>query len=145
MAEGTRPGGLTVLAVVNFVYGGLGVLIALLMVVGFALVNVVSDGEAADRAREAMEKEGGAAILLLFLILQLISYALLIVSGIGYLKQKRVHGRIIGSIYGILALISMGLMFLMGKEFEFKFIGDLVYPVLTLIMVNTTFKEDLVN
>lgn len=145
MAEGTRPGGLTVLAVVNFVYGGLGVLIALLMVVGFALVNVVSDGEAADRAREAMEKEGGAAILLLFLILQLISYALLIVSGIGYLKQKRVHGRIIGSIYGILALIGMGLMFFMGKEFEFKFIGDLVYPVLTLIMVNTTFKEDLVN
>ena len=146
MAEGTRPGGLTALAVLNFVFGGLGVIGALLAVVGFALVNLVSEGEVAGWLREAMEEGGVEAILVvLWLVLRLISYILLIVAGIGYLQQKRVLGRIMGSLYGILALINMGLMVAVGKEFGFSSIVDLVYPVLTLIMVNITFKEDLVN
>ena len=145
MAEGKRPGGLTALAVLNFVFGGLGVIVALLVVVGFALTNIVSEGGAVNWLTEMMREGGGKAILVvLAVVLEVTSYVLLIVAGIGYLKQKRVLGRIMGSAYGIMALISMGLMIGLGKEFEFSSIRGLVYPVLTLIMVNFTFKDDLV-
>ena len=145
MAEGIRPGGLTALAILNFVIGGLGVIASLLLVVGFALANLLSEGEAVSWLTERMNEGGGKAILVfLAVVLQVISYVLLIVAGIGYLKQKRLLGRIMGSAYGIIMLISIGLMLGLGKEFEFSSIRDLVYPVLTLIMVNFTFKEDLV-
>ncbi len=145
MAEGMRPGGLTALAILNFVIGGLGVIASLLLVVGFALVNLLSEGEAVNWLTERINEGGGKAILaFLAVVLQLTSYVLLIVAGIGYLKQKRLLGRIMGSAYGIIMLISIGLMLGLGKEFEFSSIQDLVYPVLTLIMVNFTFKEDLV-
>ena len=69
---------------------------------------------------------------------------MLIVSGIGYLKQRRVMGRGFGNAYGILgvagnayAATTMG--------FNFGVLLGFLYPVLTLLLINTTFKDDLVN
>jgi hypothetical protein len=136
MAEGNRPGGLTALAVLNFVFGGFGVLGVLAMAALFGFFNELSEGEIA--------KEVGGEGILLF-ILTGISAALLIVSGIGYLGQKRVLGRMMGSFYGIASIANNGLSLAVGEEFNFGTIVGLVYPVLTLILVNTTFKDDLVN
>ena len=136
MAEGNRPGGLTALAVLNFVLGGFGVLGVLAMAALFGFFNELSEGEIA--------KEVGGEGIFRF-ILTALSAALLIVSGIGYLGQKRVLGRMMGSFYGISSIANNGLSLAVGEEFSFYTIVGLVYPVLTLILVNTTFKDDLVN
>ena len=84
-------------------------------------------------------------MLMLTLALGVASSALLIISGVGYIQQKRVLGRTIGNLYGILALLGTVIGIVGGQPFGFASIIGLIYPVLTLIMVNTTFKEDLVN
>ena len=135
MADGKRPGGLTALAVLNFVFGGFGVIGVLAAAAVLGAVNDLTDGAVA---------EGMGSDMLLF-ILAALSAALLIVSGIGYLQQKRVMGKIMGSIYGITSLANNGLSLAGGAEFSVFTVVGLIYPVLTLIMVNTTFKDDLVN
>jgi len=146
MAEGKRPGGLTALAVLNFVFGGLSALGILALVALLGTVNAVSGGELASAAGEGMAEAGlGGAMLLITICLSIASCALLIISGVGYIKQKRVMGRTMGSLYGILALVGTLLALGAGGDFGLAEIIGLIYPVLTLIMVNTTFKEDLVN
>ncbi|MFP6874274.1 MAG: hypothetical protein VCA55_12300 [Verrucomicrobiales bacterium] len=150
MAEGKRPGGLTALAVLNFVFGGFGALavlglIALVGVVAGA-ANIATDGEAGELMVEGMAEAGlSGGMLMVTIVLMAASSALLIVSGVGYLKQKRVLGRTMGTLYGILALLGTVIGIVGGQGFELSTIIGLVYPVLTLILINTTFKEDLVN
>ena len=135
MADGKRPGGLTALAVLNFVFGGFGVLGVLAAAALLGVVNDATDG--------AVAKGMGSGMFLF--VLTSLSAALLIVSGIGYLQQKRVLGRYFGSFYGVTSLANNGLSLAGGAEFSPFTIVGLIYPVLTLIMVNTTFKDDLVN
>ena len=135
MADGKRPGGLTALAVLNFVFGGFGVLAVLAAAAVLGAVNDLTDGAVA---------QGMGSEMFLF-VLTALSAALLIVSGIGYLLQKRVLGRYMGSFYGITSLANNGLSLAGGTELSVFTIVGLIYPVLTLIMVNTTFKDDLVN
>ncbi len=146
MAEGKRPGGLTALAVLNVVFGGLGALAVLGMIALVGVVagaaNIATDGEAGELMVEAGLSGG---MLMVTIVLMAASCALLIVSGVGYLKQKRVLGRTMGTLYGILALLGTAIGIAGGQGFELATIIGLVYPVLTLILINTTFKEDLVN
>ena len=135
MADGKRHGGLTALAVLNFVFGGFGVLAVLAAAAVLGAVNDLTDGAVA---------QGMGSEMFLF-VLTALSAALLIVSGIGYLQQKRVLGRYFGSFYGVTSLANNGLSLAGGAEFSPFTIVGLIYPVLTLIMVNTTFKDDLVN
>ena len=87
----------------------------------------------------------GAGVGMFQFILMALSAALLIVSGVGYIGQKRVLGRMMGNFYGITSIANNGLTLANGGEFSFFIIIGLIYPVLTLILLNTTFKEDLVN
>lgn len=137
MADGKRPGGLTALAVLNFVFGGIGALGVLAAAALFGAVNQVSEG--------ALVDEMGAGVGMFQFILMALSAALLIVSGVGYIGQKRVLGRMMGNFYGITSIANNGLSLANGGEFSFFIIIGLIYPVLTLILLNTTFKEDLVN
>jgi|TARA_B100001939_G_C16604946_1_gene472664 hypothetical protein len=137
MADGKRPGGLTALAVLNFVFGGFGVLAVLGAAALLGAANELTEGAVADGM--------GMGIGMFQFLLMALSAALLIVSGVGYIGQKRVMGRMMGNFYGVTSIVNNGLSIANGGEFSFFTIIGLVYPVLTLILLNTTFKEDLVN
>ena len=95
-------------------------------------------------------KELGIPVFVLFFVLSIVSSVLLLLAGIGYLKQKKFLGRTIGNLYGVIKIISSvvsGILFSseLGGGFNIMTMVDLIYPVLTLILLNTTFKEDLTN
>jgi len=139
MAQGSRPGGLTALAVINFVWAGF----ASLAVLGFGFALAMF--EAAERAATTAEFPGKGIIALL-LMLYCLSAALLITSGIGYLKQKKMLGRILGTGWGCLSLITLVIEVSMSNEgFQLTNLIWVIYPVLTLVLLNTTFKDDFVN
>ena len=152
MNEGKRPGGLTALAVLNFVFAGWSLLGMAGMAVFFTLKDKIPTEDMDEKARMQIEalQEMGISILVLIVALSVVSCTLLFLSGIGYLKQKKFLGRILGSTYGIITIITSivsGLMFKpeLGGGFNIGTIIGLIYPILTLILLNTTFKEDFTN
>jgi len=152
MTEGKRPSGLTALAVINFIFAGS----SFLSLAGLAAFFVMADRipteemDAAQKAQIEALQNMGTPILLTLIALSLITGILLLLSGIGYLKQKRVLGRMLGNTYAVVAIVSSlitGFMFSveLGGGFNIGTILGLIYPVLTLILINTTFKDDLTN
>src|SRR5262249_21688019 len=88
----------------------------------------------------------------LLAVLGLIPGGLLLVSGIGYLRQKKTSGRIVGSIYALPAIVLavVGIVAVkpppgVGGNLLLVHAISFLYPVLTLFLVNGTFKDDLVN
>ena len=162
MSEGKRPGGLTALAVINFVFGAFGLLgiFGLIFILNApALMGSMRDKMERDGADEqklekmdreiekvdeALEQIGGETGVYVQIGLSIISAFLLIASGIGYLKQKRVLGRGMGNAYGIIGVLANGAAAMM-MAFNFGMLLGFLYPVLTLILLNTTFKDDFVN
>ncbi len=152
MQERERPGGLTALAVINFVFAGFSVLSLLGTAAFFTLVdNIPTDQmDAAQRAQiEALQNLGTGALVFIFAI-NLLSGLLLLLSGIGYLKQQKVLGWMVGNAYAVVSIVSSvvsAMMFAreLGGGFNIMTIVGLVYPILTLVLINTTFKEDLTN
>ncbi len=136
MSDGKRPGGLTALAVLNFVIGGFR---ALGLVVLVAALNAAETVDAGTNGRVLSRGE-----VLLFLLLLLATVGLMIASGVGYLGMKRFLGRTLGNSYAVVELIGSALGIALVGFTIVSMIG-LVYPVLTLILLNTTFKDDLVN
>ena len=140
MAEGRRPGGLTALAVLNFVFGGLGALGLLAIYALLGGVKVMAE------ASGAKFTPPSAGVIYLSLLVGAISICLMIAAGVGYLQQKRVLGRGVGTAYAIVSLISTVISIVgIRNGFGIGTIIGLIYPVLTLILLNTTFKDDLVN
>ncbi|MBS1118238.1 MAG: hypothetical protein H6Q90_466 [Deltaproteobacteria bacterium] len=139
MADGRRPGGLTALAVLNFVFAGLG-LLGLLAVLALLTAADVASGGKLDGG------EISKGVIYAALILGVVRMAILLTAGIGYIKMKRFLGRTLGNVYAILAIgdTVLGLT-LLKSGFGLGAIIGLIYPVLTLVLVNTTFKDDLVN
>ena len=147
MSHGKRPGGLTAMAVINFVFGGFGALGFLGLIVFLLILTGSISTEDTQKIKESFEEPRTESGFLLSV--QLLAVVLLITSGVGYLKQKRVLGRYLGNTYAIVS-ISVNLLsaLMMPGEsggFNLGTIIGLIYPVLTLLMLNTTFKEDLVN
>jgi hypothetical protein len=152
MSEGKRPGGLTVMAVLNFVFAGLGVIGLLGMIAVFAMLDKIPDNnmQEAQKAQIQAYREMGPAMRITSLALVAVSPILLLLSGIGYLKQKKGLGRYGGTLYALVAIaesVIFGLLIKSGPEggFSIGTLIGLIYPVLTLILVNTTFRDDLTN
>jgi len=151
MTEGKRPGGLTAMAVFNFIFGGFGVLGTLGMVALFAILSKAElDDEAQRELKVALEEMGGASVLTFIVIMSAVSTLLIIVAGIGYLKQKKVMGRMMGNGYAILSIVSSiasGMMFAteMGGGFNIGTMIGLIYPMVTLFLLNVTFADDFPN
>jgi len=152
MNEGKRPGGLTALAVINFVFAGFGFLQFLGLAVFFALIGKIPTEEMEETQRAQIEafQEMGLPVYIFILVLTVITSVLLLVSGIGYLKQKKFMGWMIGNTYAVISIVSSivaGAMFAseLGGGFNIGTIIGLIYPIVTLVLLNTTFKEDLTN
>jgi hypothetical protein len=152
MNEGKRPGGLTALAIVNFILAGLSALSLFGMVALFGLTDKMPTEQMTEAQKAQLEavQNMGMPTLVLILLLTLLSAVLLLLSGIGYLKQKKVLGRVVGNVYAIFSIVGSvvsGLLFKpeLGGGFNFGTIIGLIYPVLTLVLINTTFKDDLTN
>ena len=154
MSEGKRPGGLTALAVLNFLGAAYDLLLQALplMFLLFFIKNQEMfteqmsehDKEQMDRSLAELDKMGGDAGLWAIVIASAILAVLLLVSGIGYLKQKAGMGRKVGTGYAVFSILfHLGFVVLVGMRFEMLL--AFVYPVLTLILLNTTFKDDLVH
>jgi hypothetical protein len=133
---GHRPGGLTALAVLNFVFGGLNALGVLGMLTLLGLANAASGGD--------VTRAGGPIITLVYvaILILAVNAFLLIASGVGYLKQNRVWGKVLGTVYGLLGIVGAIVGYLGTKQFGIQSIVGLIYPVLTLVLLNTVFKDD---
>ncbi len=152
MDQEKRPGGLTALAVFNFIFAGFGIIgfIGFAAMLGF--MDMIPTDEMAPEQKAQFEafQEMGTLFFVAILALMLVSIVLEIISGIGYLKQKRVMGWVVGNVYAIFSVVSgvvSGLLMKpeLGGGFNLSAILGLVYPVLTLILLNMTFKEDFTN
>ena len=142
MSEGKRPYGLTALAVLNFVFFGFVAVGAQALWARYSLVPSTPD--VAITAYSLTQQDG--PMILIAAILMLVSMTLLIVSGIGYIGQKKILGQRVGSIYGMIGIAGTVLVLLVAKTgFGIETIIGLTYPILTLVLLNTTFKDDFVN
>ena len=141
-APAVRPGGLTALAVLNFVFGGLAVigLIGMFTLLGIAN-KIASD---ATGGEVTLTKVPGIGMVWLGIILMILVIALLIVSGVGYIGQKKVMGYGIGCAYGVVGVVN-AIIGAVTSGFGFMVVIWLIYPVLTLILLNTIFKKCFVN
>jgi hypothetical protein len=155
MSEGKRPGGLTALAVINFIFGAfsaldvLGLLARPFLIERTREVAERSSDEAA-KARIAAMTEMGQEFFIGLAIFSGITAILMVISGIGYLQQKKFLGRTLGNVYGGLGVVAafataMSMPVALGGGFNIGTIVSLIYPVLTLILLNGTFKEDFIR
>ena len=132
MNEEKRPGGLTALAILNFVFSGFGVLNLLALMAFLAFRNMIPTDEMEEVQRAQFEafQEMGLPVFVLIIALGLVSNILLLVA-----------------VFSIVGSIVSGLMFAaeLGGGFNIATIIGLIYPVVTLILLNTTFRDDLTN
>ena len=156
MSEGKRPGGLVALAVLNFVFAALGLLFRVL---AFTMIALAASGALDDMLEQSGDQQAQAdmaqvgdvvtnpAGIWLMVGLSVLGIALAITSGVGYLRQKKFSGRIIGNVYALVAMVNviLPIFFLKGAKFGFDSMIFLVYPLVTLFLINTIFKEDLVR
>ena len=151
MNQGKRPGGLTALAVLNFIFSAYGLLSLLGTITMFVVFAKLAENmdEKVRSQWEAFQALGWP-ILIGLLVALAVSSILLLLSGIGYIKQKKFLGRALGNTYAILAITSGVVSALImkpeiGGGFTIGGIIRLIYPLLTIILLNSTFKEDLTN
>lgn len=142
MTLGKRPGGLTAMAVLNFVFGGLGAIGALIGFGGLSLIK-----EAVHKAEAEGLKYDGQSLTSAYVVVAItgVCALLLIISGVGYLKQSRVAGRTVGNLYGLASIGGTVFGAVSGGGIGAFSILFLVYPLLTLILINSSFKASLSN
>lgn len=130
------------MAVLNFVFGGIGAIFTFL---GFGAMALIR--EAMKQAEASGIKYEGQSLTVAYVLLALSAFGaiLLIVSGVGYLKQKKFLGRTLGTLYALVSLGGTALGIATGGGIGLGAIVFAVYPLLTLILVNSSFKSDLVN
>jgi hypothetical protein len=153
VSEGTRPGGLTALAVLNFVFGGFGVLSSLGLAALLVVMNTMKDDPEVQNARQEMAKawkEVGMGLFFAAVAMGLVTAVLQIVSGIGYMKQKKGLGRGVGNAYALIAVaVNVTTAVVLANTpvggFTLGTLLALIYPVLTLFLLNVTFKEDFIR
>lgn len=134
-----RPGGLTALAVFNFIIGGWNAIRLLLVMVALG-TTLPHRGDAPMPPHSLLYAQ-------LFYLLG--DAALLIASGVGYLKLKRVLGRWIGTADALWSIAFFGVALSITRSAGFPFslssLTMLVYPGVTLVLLNVVFRENLVN
>ena len=152
MDEKKRPGGLTALAVINFIFAALSLFSVLAITLGKAFVDYIPMDQMTEQQAAgviALQNMSSTTVAVIA-IWGIFAFLLLLISGVGYLKRKKVTGRILGSIYAILSIvytIASTTLFsgISGGRFGIGSIIGIIYFVLTLILLNTLYKDDLIN
>jgi hypothetical protein len=166
---GVRPGGLTALAVINFVWAAFELMagaftatspVTLPLAVAQAEKDLAAESRPEKRdelargveqlkeTNDVVQKNPGLAIFSGgvegFLGL------LLVVAGIGYLKLRRFLGRTLGVVYAIIAVCwEIAFILYVQKHMDqtpgiFALIG-FIYPAVTIFALLVTFRDDFVN
>ena len=151
MEEKDRPGGLTALAVINFIFAALSLLgifapFITRILISSMPMDQMNDAQVAQLT--AIQNMSGLTLAVIT-CMGVILFLLLLLSGIGYLKQKKVMGRILGSSYGALSIINTVMSTVifsgaLGRSFGIGAIIGLIYPVLTLLLLNFIYQDDLI-
>jgi hypothetical protein len=132
-----RPSGLTALAVLNFV-------VAFFSLIGGVGSLLVLTGSVQPKEGQVLPPEW---ILGLTATYAFVDVALLVTSGVGYLKLKRFLGRTLGSGEAVLGLCFFGFLtgyaLSEGAPLQFSSLNHLVYPGITLVLLNVVFRENL--
>lgn len=132
-----RPGGLTALAVINFVFGAFDGL-------GF-LFGAVRLGQL-DKVKEQLAEAGANVppdwFFFYAFAMNGVLAALLIMSGVGYLKLRKKLGRGVGNVYAVVSILDTVVQVSIGGQFSMFAILLAIYPLLTLIALNLIFKDD---
>ena len=153
MSNPQRPGGLTALAVFNFIFSFTSLLSALGLIAIVVLLGVGAGGEPESllsdqqQAQLAAFTNIGSGVLYFIVVTSVVSAILLLLSGVGYLKMKKFLGRDMGNLYAMTALISAVLtVFIMPRELgggiNLSAILSVLYPAITAICINVIFKDD---
>ena len=137
-----RPGGLTALAVLNFVFGGIGAIASLIGFGGLAVIR-----HAIEAAKEGGLKYTGQSLSMAYAVVALTALGafLLIVSGVGYLKQSRFAGRTLGNTYALVSLGGTVLGAVTGGGIGALGVIFCIYPLITLVLLNSSFKSAFSN
>ena len=115
-------GGLIALAVLNFVFGGIG---------GVEVIIRLLDQSAAD-----------TTLPLPVVLLYALTHALLITSGVGYLVQRRFLGRVLGNGFALCAIGAViWLLFLDSNLIRVAEMVGAAYALVTLLLINTLYRS----
>jgi hypothetical protein len=152
MSDAARPSGLTAMAVLNFVFGGFLLVQVPWMVLLLAMHEGAMPGRRSEENKPALElvEKAGKPVIATAAVLYGLAGIVQVLAGFGYLKLKRFLGRAMGNLYVLLA-IALSLLWGIGTAgtrmggFNLGLILNLVYPLITAVLINTTFREDLVN
>jgi hypothetical protein len=92
-------------------------------------------------------REISAPEFIVIIVAMLLSTTLLTVSGVGYLKLKRFWGRFVASFWAVAYLVFVIFMINqipreLNGGFSMGALAGMLYPSLTLILVNTIFRRD---
>lgn len=146
-----RPGGLTALAVMNFIFGAFGVLQILALAAMAAAYFAAPEGTRME-LKEGVEvvRQIGVPAVIAFLSLASVAAILEVLAGFGYLRQKRFLGRVLGNAFALASITANVILVVASRGIEGMGVTlgallGVLYPLLTLLLVNTTFREDLVN
>ena len=150
MSVGKRPGGLTALAIVNFVWGAISALVLLLglLAVVFLWTGDAGGGQIAEIARQTREKmeEHGISLVAYTVIVcwGAVTLPLMLIAGVGYLNQSNIWGRLMGNLYALSSIGQSvaGIFVLSAMGFGLGHIIEIILPVVTFVLINTTFAED---
>ncbi len=151
MEETKRPGILTVLAVINFIIAFLYILMCGLGILSFAVIDYIpleSLSEAQMAGIEAL-KELSTGEMAFRIGPSLVAGILLLLAGVGYLKQKKVLGWVMGNAYAAVMILRTILSPIILppalKGGTVTVIISLIYPIITLILINFVYRKNLVN
>ena len=142
----SRPGGLTALAVFNFVLSALTALGAM----NFVFFIVARNN---DELREQMAKSDSSGevaqfmdlpvgTLVLLTVLTLGVAGLLLLSGLGYMKMKRFMGWWMGMLYVAISVGAAVYQTSVTGDVTVNLLINLVYPIVTAVLLLTTFRRD---
>ncbi len=145
---------MTLLALCNFIFAAM---FGIGLVAYFGRMRVLPLIEAHSPTLSATQLQQGEAILGLGVtpyyglgVVMLVLTVLLIVSGIGYLYLKTFEGRVLGNVAMLVSIVAaLVVTFWVPKVLDGGLNGfsviNFTYPLLTLFLLNRTFKDQFVN